>query len=98
MDVYDDGRVIVHGVDEFFDPALETLFFYERNIDSSRSDVDKTYGFTYRDFIDYWLKHPYSIAQLSWLHMEVGFVIAWICYIYKYRFVCFKGRELFRQL
>lgn len=95
-DIYNDGRVIVHGIDEFFDPSLETLFFYGRDIGSSSNvekKIEETYGFTFRDFVDYWLKHPQLIAQLIWLHMVVGFIIVSLCYIY--RLLCFEGRRLY---
>ncbi|KAL3331734.1 hypothetical protein AABB24_032376, partial [Solanum stoloniferum] len=47
-DVYNDGRVIVHGIEEFFDPALETLLFYGHNIGSSSGVEKKTEQKTYR--------------------------------------------------
>lgn len=95
-DVYNDGHVIVHGIDEFFDPMLEILIYHGRKIGSSfnmeKKIENKTYGFTFRDFTSFWIKHPQLIARLIWLHIEVGFIIVCLCVIY--RLVCFGGQGL----
>ncbi|XP_060171513.1 uncharacterized protein LOC132602754 [Lycium barbarum] len=85
-DVYNDGRVIVHGVDEFFDPALEILFYpNNRDVDSSSGMEKKIeemrYGFTFGDYVDYWIKNPQLMVQLIWLILEVGCLIIGLCYI-----------------
>ncbi|XP_070044829.1 uncharacterized protein [Nicotiana tomentosiformis] len=87
-DVYNNGCVIVYGVDEFFDPALKILVYPNRDIDSS-SNVEKSiekkkYGFKFEDYVEYWFKNPEYIFQLTLLLMEVGVAIVFICYIMHY--------------
>ncbi|RXH83682.1 hypothetical protein DVH24_005935 [Malus domestica] len=37
-DVYNDGRLIVHGVEDFFDPAFQTLRYPEYDVTNVRED------------------------------------------------------------
>ncbi|CAN6556951.1 unnamed protein product [Malus baccata var. baccata] len=42
-DVYNDGRLIVHGVEDFFDPAFQTLRYQEYDVTNVRED--SSHGF-----------------------------------------------------
>ncbi|KAB2614292.1 hypothetical protein D8674_040380 [Pyrus ussuriensis x Pyrus communis] len=40
-DVYNDGRLIVHGVEDFFDPAFQTLRYPEYDVTNLREDSSR---------------------------------------------------------
>ncbi|CAB4266948.1 unnamed protein product [Prunus armeniaca] len=53
-DVYNNGRLIVHGVEDFFDPAFQTLLYPQYDVSVATKVLSR--GFPWqREVIAYWL-------------------------------------------